>query len=110
MLNARILTAGSVGLVSGLCLEKLKRKYDSLNENNLTKNDETIFRQPLPGLPIFGTVSAATPIPSVAETMPAIQSSLTVPDKPIPSAPAPTRCSEIMKFGFPSLANVKARK
>ena len=32
---------------------------------------------PRPGLPIFGTVSAATPIPSPAtETLPAISSSL----------------------------------
>jgi hypothetical protein len=74
------------------------------------------FRKPKPGLPIFGTVSAATPIPS--ETLPSIQSSLALPEKPgqiIPQKPgqmipAPSRVSEIMRFGFPGMANVRARK
>ena len=73
--------------------------------------DEIQFRGPLPGLPIFGTVSAATPIPSQAlETLPAISSSLAVPDKPGQIVPGPSRVSEIMRFGFPGLDNVRARK
>ena len=74
----------------------------------LTENpDEFLIRNPLPALPIFGTVSAATPIPSQPlETLPAISSSLSVPEKPVPSVPGPTRVSEIMRFGFPGVVSV----
>lgn len=56
----------------------------------------------MPGLPIFGTVSAATAfVPDVVQE---------------PTAPAPTggkvtttsRISQIMKFGFPGLDNVRS--
>ncbi len=70
--------------------------------------DEIRLRGPLPGLPIFGTVSAATPIPSQA--VPAISSSLAVPEKPGQMVPGPSRVSEIMRFGFPGMDNVRARK
>ena len=77
----------------------------------LNKNDGFQLRGPLPGLPIFGTVSAATPIPSQPlETLPAISSSLPVPAKPGQIVPGPSRVSEIMRFGFPGLDNVRARK
>ena len=71
-------------------------------------SDEFVLRNPMPCLPIFGTVSAATPIPSHAtQTLPAMSSSLSVPEKPVPG---PARVSEIMRYGFPGLANVRARK
>lgn len=48
----------------------------------------------LPGLPIFGTVSAATPF---------------VPDGEKPKIAATgKRVSEIMKYGFPSLDNIRS--
>lgn len=47
---------------------------------------------PKPGLPFFGTVSAATPL------LPAGSG----------DAIAPNRVSQIMKFGFPSLDNIRS--
>lgn len=49
----------------------------------------------MPGLPIFGTVSAATPFIA------------TVPDKN-QLVTSPARVSQIMKFGFPGMDNVRA--
>ena len=80
-------------------------------EKDIGQSDEFILRSSTPCLPIFGTVSAATPIPSHATSnLPAISSGLSVPEKPASGLPGPARVSEIMRFGFPGLANVRARK
>lgn len=54
----------------------------------------------LPGVPLFGTVSAATPI-SPKEIVP-------VDENTTKLAPPQSRVSQIMKFGFPGLDNVRS--
>ncbi|KAK2703435.1 endonuclease G, mitochondrial-like [Artemia franciscana] len=59
------------------------------------EKDCSIDRIPIkPGIPLFGTVSAAEPI-----------SNLPVPLEPDKNAP---RISQVMRFGFPSLSNIKS--
>ena len=65
-----------------------------------------------PGLPIFGTVSAATAaVLSPAVTEPAIPA---FPEKTdlVPAEPPKgiSRVAEIMRFGFPGFDNIRSRR
>jgi len=108
MHHVKLLSAGSCGLVVGLSFEKLRQNF-ILRKQNGQDGDDYLLRQSLPGLPIFATVSAATPMTTLA--------TVEVPEKEIgkqtsvPAAlPGATRVAEIMRYGFPSLSNVRTRK
>merc|ERR1712062_713093 len=75
-----------------------------------SSNDSPVLSKP--GLPIFGSVSAATAaVLSPAVTQPAIPS---FPEKTdlIPAEPPKgySRVSEIMRFGFPGFDNIRSRR
>ncbi|XP_044262417.1 endonuclease G, mitochondrial [Tribolium madens] len=70
----------SFGLSSFLAGSYYQRKF-SQDHPNLKQ---------FPGLPIFGTVSAATPV------------------SPVPSQTNVSRISQIMKYGFPGLDNIRS--
>lgn len=53
---------------------------------------------PKPALPIFGTVSAATPFVPSTTTAPSVNNSVAIP----------SRVSEIMKYGFPGMDNIRS--
>jgi len=78
-----------VSLGSFLAGSYIERKY-KCNNSNLCSFEN--FKR-LPGLPIFGSVSAATPFSSA----PSIQDPINV-----------NRVSQIMKYGFPGLDNVRS--
>ncbi|KAF4522475.1 hypothetical protein B566_EDAN002560 [Ephemera danica] len=89
---SKILALGSVGLGGWVCGTFSERyKLDSWNQNVLST------LQPKPGLPIFSTVSAASPINPVPK-----------PSQPINQPGKTNRVSEIMKYGFPSLDNIRS--
>lgn len=74
-----ISTVGLSGYLVGTQIERYKKKSNgSINSELFTK----------PGLPIFATVSAATPIGD--------------------STYSPTRVSQIMKYGFPGMDNIRS--
>lgn len=87
------------GWVAGLATER----YLQLKSEEKLPNVESIFDSsnvdiiPKPGLPIFGTVSAATLIPKSQDAQP-------IPAEPPIKAP---RVSQVMRFGFPGLDNVR---
>ena len=75
-----------------------------------SSNDSPVLSKP--GLPIFGSVSAASAaVLSPAVTQPAIPS---FPEKTdlIPAEPPKgySRVSEIMRFGFPGFDNIRSRR
>ena len=76
-----------------------------------SSNDTTVV--PKPGLPIFGSISAASAaaVLSPAVTQPTIPS---FPEKTdlIPAEPPKgySRVSEIMRFGFPGFDNIRSRR
>ncbi|XP_013173608.1 PREDICTED: endonuclease G, mitochondrial [Papilio xuthus] len=73
---------GAVGL-TGYCVGHVKNK-NNLVDNSLEIDGKII--QHMPGLPIFGTVSAATPYTESGST----------------------RVSQIMKYGFPGMDNIRS--
>lgn len=68
------------GVSSFLAGSYFERKFGHIQHN----------LKPHPGLPIFGTVSAATPV------------------SPVPSQTNVSRISQIMKHGFPGLDNIRS--
>ncbi|KAI8432708.1 hypothetical protein MSG28_013671 [Choristoneura fumiferana] len=80
-LSAVGVTAYYAGVYSERSYEKIKGCEDSVFTNGKSINN-------MPGLPIFGTVSAATPYTE--------------------SGGAKDRVSQIMKYGFPGLDNVRS--
>lgn len=81
---------GIVGYIAGSFVEKWKLYDGVLQKNNLPH---------WPGLPVFGTVSAATPF--------APDSQVAVPGGEVTYS-KPSRIAQIMKYGFPSLDNVRS--
>jgi hypothetical protein len=90
--------AALTGLAAGTLLE---RRRGLPTESQLTK---------LPGLPVFGTVSAATPLQSPADgaMVPAGAGDSRVMPKSDAEKKLRTRMTEIMKFGFPGRDNVRS--
>ncbi|XP_072396218.1 endonuclease G, mitochondrial-like [Diabrotica undecimpunctata] len=84
----KYVTVGSLSFLAGIYTEKFK----------LVCDPNTIIVKNVPGLPIFGTVSAATPFTPV----PVPDVSVTEPQKKL------SRVSEIMKYGFPSLDQIRS--
>ncbi|CAG9792868.1 unnamed protein product [Diatraea saccharalis] len=80
---AQLSSVGLVGYGLGQYTSKFKENRD---ENSLIINGKTVRN--MPGLPIFGTVSAAAPFTDSGTTK--------------------DRISQIMKYGFPSLDNVRS--
>ncbi|XP_054267602.1 endonuclease G, mitochondrial-like isoform X1 [Macrosteles quadrilineatus] len=85
-----ILRYGSVG-----CAGYLLGLY--IERNSLISNDGM---KKYPGLPLYGSVSAATPINPDSKSLP-----VSVEEK---SSSLKSRVGEIMKYGFPSLDNVRS--
>ncbi|KAK7872798.1 hypothetical protein R5R35_011921 [Gryllus longicercus] len=103
MIWRRVLFRGGVlasvgigGWIAGSVAERRKGNY----EVKLSQNND--FSIPVPALPIFGTVSAATPI----ENSNALVSS--VSDVDVTKPLSTSRVSQIMKFGFPGLDNIRS--
>ncbi|XP_013191831.1 endonuclease G, mitochondrial [Amyelois transitella] len=79
---AQLSAVGLTGYYAGQFSEKFK------NDDAQTVMIDGKRVQSMPGLPIFGTVSAATPFSDVGSTK--------------------DRVSQIMKYGFPSLDNIRS--
>uniref|UniRef100_A0A1B6E2D5 Endonuclease n=1 Tax=Clastoptera arizonana TaxID=38151 RepID=A0A1B6E2D5_9HEMI len=93
-----ILSASSLGLgCAGVCGWIARILYEK--QNSIDKNESKIKYNGTPGFPIFGTVSAATPILDTNKT---IEYSGSVVNT------KPNRISQIMKYGFPSLDNIRS--
>jgi len=86
------------GWVAGLATERFLQTKSKENPLNLEPNTDNIGISFKPGLPIFGTVSAATLIPKPPQDV--------QPIPPEPSLKSP-RVSQVMRFGFPGLDNVR---
>ncbi len=94
--------SAAVGATAGVCHERRKRHLSPVQRR--------------PGHPLFGTVSAATPVaPAPVAPAPVV----VVPEVPIPSKetglpteplPGTNRIAEIMRFGFPGLDNIRSRR
>jgi len=83
---------GGGAFLTGIYVERQKSsnyQHDSNQNIIYSKNNLT----PKPALPIFGTVSAATPM---------------VPSSNNNSVSFPGRVSEIMKYGFPGMDNIRS--
>ncbi|XP_055545615.1 endonuclease G, mitochondrial isoform X2 [Wyeomyia smithii] len=95
---SRILLLSSVGIGSyfaGVYIERTNKQACS-NDDYVKSPAGDYLQQklkPKPGLPIFGTVSAASPIPASGDLL--VQSNV-------------SRVGQIMKFGFPGLDNVRS--
>ncbi|XP_021932348.1 endonuclease G, mitochondrial-like [Zootermopsis nevadensis] len=97
---------GVGGWFSGILTERWKQRQTTcecqcINEN--TEDDLLCKIKRMPGLPIFGTVSAASPENklSVLENDFVSRESSPVPRKP-------SRVSQIMKYGFPGIDTVRS--
>ena len=104
-----ILSTGSSFLAGIYC-----HKQYNLQKSNLSDPNENYHVVKRPGLPMFGTVSAASPVAvmSPALTEPAVP---LLPEKPkdlIPAEPPKgySRVAEIMRFGFPGFDNIRSRR
>jgi len=104
-----ILATGSSFLAGIYCHKQYNLQKSNLNDPN--ENYHVVKR---PGLPMFGTVSAASPVAvmSPALTEPAVP---LLPEKPkdlIPAEPPKgySRVAEIMRFGFPGFDNIRSRR
>ncbi|XP_058818528.1 endonuclease G, mitochondrial isoform X2 [Topomyia yanbarensis] len=97
---SRLLLLSSVGL-GGYLAGSYVERWKILDNHSHNKEDYVNDRidslvkkvQSKPGLPIFGTVSAASPIP--------------LAEKPLVASNV-NRVGQIMKFGFPGLDNVRS--
>ncbi|PNF21902.1 Endonuclease G, mitochondrial [Cryptotermes secundus] len=99
-------TAGLIGFFTGNFTERWKLTQNAWKCLHVNQNDEDDLLHEIrrmPGLPIFGTVSAASPgnKPSITEKELVPLESSPVPSKSI-------RVSEIMKYGFPGLDTVRS--
>ncbi|EDW02731.1 endonuclease G, mitochondrial [Drosophila grimshawi] len=83
-----ILAIGTTA-ISAFCLGSYAERH--LTSYHSTGGQEKLSR--LPGLPVFGTVSAAALIPA----------------NELNRAATPSRISQIMKYGFPGLDNVRSQ-
>ncbi|XP_058448112.1 endonuclease G, mitochondrial [Malaya genurostris] len=89
---SRFLLFSSVGIGSYLTGSYVERNHKKHEKEDYVKDLLTqVYSKP--GLPIFGTVSAASPIP--------LEEKSTVPSNV-------SRIGQIMKFGFPGLDNVRS--
>lgn len=98
MLNrlAAISGISLTGFLAGISYERYKTAstLDNCNDPYLFYSSERLKKiSSLPALPVFGTVSAATPF---------------VPSTTQESTPVANRVSQIMKYGFPGLDNVRS--
>ncbi|XP_076232410.1 endonuclease G, mitochondrial [Calliopsis andreniformis] len=95
----KVSTLSTVGL-GGWYLGKYseKQQLNAEKRNNGASIFSNVNIKNMPGLPLFGTVSAATAfVPAESEANMGIKSSSTA-----------TRVSEIMKYGFPGLDHVRS--
>eukprot|EP00095_Tigriopus_kingsejongensis_P002103 maker-scaffold244_size240795-snap-gene-1.43 protein:Tk02103 transcript:maker-scaffold244_size240795-snap-gene-1.43-mRNA-1 annotation:"hypothetical protein AaeL_AAEL002064" len=88
------------------------RQSETLDAPDRDPREETWWAPGRLGLPIFGSVSAATPMTQLApiQTQPEVdvpQKDLTIPSEP---QPGQSRIMEIMRFGFPGLDNVRSHR
>ena len=93
--------AGSIGVYMGAAHERSRLR------------DNTAGLVPRPGLPLFGSVSAATALaPSPSSSAPAVAVPPKTEMKEPPEEPPPgiSRIAEIMRFGFPGLDNIRSRR
>lgn len=92
--NLTALTSAGLG---GWCLGKFseQRRYSKDNETNVLSSARL---RNMPCLPLFGTVSAATPLIPVESNH----------DMGSKMSSTATRVSQIMKFGFPGLDHVRS--
>ncbi|XP_049880176.1 endonuclease G, mitochondrial [Pectinophora gossypiella] len=88
MIRKRLVNLAQLSAVgaTGYYIGQYTQKPQEINENRLVVDGKII--KSLPGLPIFGTVSAATPFTEGGNSK--------------------DRISQIMKYGFPSLDNVRS--
>lgn len=100
MFNLTALTSASFGgFIFGKYFEQ--RRYSN-EENNGIYASSVASIQSMPGLPLFGTVSAAAPLIPVERPT---EDNLEMGSKISSTA---TRVSQIMKFGFPGLDHVRS--
>lgn len=98
--------AGLVGWFTGNLTERWKLSQNTCKCLRVNQNYEDYLLHEIkrmPGLPIFGTVSAASP-----ENKPSITEMELVPMESSPVASKSSRVSEIMKYGFPGLDTVRS--
>ncbi|PSN35568.1 Endonuclease G [Blattella germanica] len=96
---------GIAGLFAGIATEKWKQTSNKCKCECVSRIHENPLQhiKRLPGLPIFGTVSAAT----VIDKKPALSNEIsTVESTPIQSSAS--RVSEIMRFGFPGFDTIRS--
>ena len=103
---SKLILASGSGFFAGLCYHK------KIQQSSTTS--DYVYEKKLPGLPTFGTVSAASAVVmSPAITEPAVP---IMPEKPrvdlIPAEPPKgySRVAEIMRFGFPGFENIRSRR
>lgn len=88
------------GFLAGISYERYRTSnaFEKCNDPYLLYVSERYkLASSLPALPIFGTVSAATPfVPD------------TIEEKKSDATNVPNRVSQIMKYGFPGLDNVRS--
>ena len=102
-------SAGGFGVFAGI-------KYqESKQENSFLNWKRELLPERRPGLPLFGSVSAATPIPESRLAPITAEPEVPVPQKEVPGLPAEpprgtNRIAEIMRFGFPGLDNIRSHR
>lgn len=99
-----------LGVLAGI---KFGKKLVNSDLGPSTVEDLLITKKP--GLPLFGTVSAATPIVENRLAPVVAAPAVTVPEKELPGLPAEpppgtNRIAEIMRFGFPGLDNIRSHR
>ncbi|XP_067632025.1 endonuclease G, mitochondrial [Eurosta solidaginis] len=83
-------TVAASAYYTGKYIERQQHQLEA--ENSSLAREACIKLERLPALPIFGTVSAAVPIPAQEVNLTA----------------TPTRVAQIMKYGFPGLDHVRS--
>ncbi|XP_057375067.1 endonuclease G, mitochondrial-like [Daphnia carinata] len=105
MFRKKFITVTSVAFgsfLAGFATDKFyfsSIKNTKFLEGTITNHDDVLLSKP--GLPIFGTVSAASIVPANTK----LDERRSIPPEPIPGA---SRVSQIMRFGFPGLDNVRS--
>lgn len=105
MFRKKFITVTSVAFgsfLAGLATDKLyfsSIKNTNFLEDTISNHDDVLLSKP--GLPIFGTVSAASILPANTK----LDERKSIPPEPTHGA---SRVSQIMRFGFPGLDNVRS--
>ncbi len=90
-----VLASGGLGLVSGVILERLRGREVATHRTDGIR---------LPGLPRSAMLSAATALTTTSSSGRSLAEIPPEPEKGL------GRTSEIMRFGFPGLDNIRSRK